>query len=143
MLAVALMSAAAVLAVAAIAGTTRSFALLLARPLVAVDPVERVDAVVVVGYGTHPDGTLTPDTAYGLLHGIRLVRRGVSGVLILSGGSHRGTPAADSDVMAEVARSLGVPSETLVLERSPSGMAEHAVPLRPSRPAGGSPRWRW
>jgi|GEM_PF-1315838 len=115
-----------VLVLALVAGSTRPVVGWLARPLVEVDAVDRVDAIVVLGQGSDADGTLSAGTAYALVHGIRLYRRGISGVLVLTGGSHRGSAATDADAMAEAARAFGVPADALVLERSPSTTVEHA-----------------
>lgn len=116
----------AALIVAIAAGSTRAVVVMLARPLVQVDRVDRVDAIAVIGQGSYANGTLSPDTAYCLLHGVRLLQRGASGVLILSGGSHRGTSIADADAMAEAARSFGIPAHVMVLERGPASIADHA-----------------
>lgn len=123
---VVLMAMGAVLLLAIVAGSTRSVVVGLARPLVQIDRHDRVDAVVVLGQGTHPDGTLSAATAYCLVHGVRLLQRGVTHLLVLSGGSHRGSSVTDADAMAEAARSFGVPAEALVLERGPSSTVEHA-----------------
>ncbi len=114
------------LLMAIVAGSTRAVAVMLARPLVQADRVGRVDAIVVLGQGTHADGTLSPQTAYGLLHGVRLLQRGAGRVLILSGGSHRGTSITDADAMAGMARAFGVPADVMVLERGPSSTVDHA-----------------
>jgi len=123
---VVLMSIGVALVLAVAACSTRPVAALLARPLVQADRVDRVDAVAVLGHGSHADGTLSAATAYSLLHGVRLLQRTGARVLILSGGSHRGSGVTDADAMAETARALGIPTEALVLERSPSSMLDHA-----------------
>jgi uncharacterized SAM-binding protein YcdF (DUF218 family) len=116
----------AALMLALAAGATRPFVVMLAQPLVPAGRVDRVDAVAVLGQGTHADGTLSPATAYCVLHGAQLVRRGAASVLVLSGGSHRGSLVTDADAMAEVARALEIPPSALILERRASSVVEHA-----------------
>jgi uncharacterized SAM-binding protein YcdF (DUF218 family) len=123
---VGLMALCVALGLAVAAGSTRPIATLLAQPLVRTDRVDRVDAVAVLGYGSHADGTLSPATAYSLLHGVQLLQRTDARVLILSGGSHRGGGMTDAEAMAGTARALGIPLEALVLARGPSSTLDHA-----------------
>jgi uncharacterized SAM-binding protein YcdF (DUF218 family) len=99
----------------------------IARPLVQADRIDRVDAIAVLGHGSHADGTLSPETAYGLLHGVRLLERGAGRILILSGGTHRGTSTPDADAMAGVARALGIPAAAMMLDRRASSTVDHAL----------------
>lgn len=123
---VALISVGVALVLAVAVASTRPVVALLARPLVRADLVDRVDAVAVLGHGSHADGTLSAATAYSLLHGVRLLGRTGARLLILTGGSHRGSSVTDAAAMAEVARALGVAPEMLVLARNVPTILEHA-----------------
>ena len=116
----------AVTVLVVIVGVTRPLVIMLARPLVHSDPVDRVDAIVILGQGTYLDGTLAPSTASCVLHGIRLLRQGAANLLILSGGSHRGNPMTDADAMADVIRTLGSSAPNVVLERNATTLVDHA-----------------
>lgn len=108
----------------------------LSSSLVLSDPPRRADAIVVLGAGAYDPITLTPDSAYRLLHGLQLFRDGYAPLLILVGSSHRGVTATDADAMAMVARTLGVVPTALVLDPTPStthGAAESVARLARSR----------
>jgi uncharacterized SAM-binding protein YcdF (DUF218 family) len=107
----------------------RPLALWLAGPLVKSDPLRRVDAIAVLGAGVYDETTLTPDSAYRLIYAIQLVKAGHASVLILAGGSHRGASGADAEVVANVARALGVDPRSLLLDASPSSTAEQAASI--------------
>jgi len=92
----------------------------LATPLVVAEAVRPVDALVVLGAGTYDDRTLTPDGAYRLVHAIQMLKAGQASLMILSGGTHRGTRQSDARVMADVAASLGVDPCSLVLDEAPT-----------------------
>src|SRR6266550_4244670 len=86
----------------------------LARPLLVAEPIRPVDAIVVLGAGAYDATTLTPDSAYRLVRGIQLLKAGHARVMILTGGSHRGTRVSDAKVMAQVAAGLGVDTQWLI-----------------------------
>jgi uncharacterized SAM-binding protein YcdF (DUF218 family) len=117
-----------VLAVLVVVGA-RPLALWLVRPLVKADPLRRVDAIVVLGAGSYPAGVLTPETAYRVLLGIRLMHEAYAPVLVLSGGSHRGTPGSDAEAMARAARACGIASTSLLLDDGPSNTAAQAASM--------------
>jgi uncharacterized SAM-binding protein YcdF (DUF218 family) len=87
----------------------------LTGPLVVSDALSKVDAIVVIGAGAQPDNLLLPDSAYTLLRGLQLFKAGYAPIIILSGGSHRGSKQTDPQAMATIAMSLGIPPEALIL----------------------------
>jgi uncharacterized SAM-binding protein YcdF (DUF218 family) len=107
--------------------STRSAIIALAAPLIRNDPLRSVDAIVILGEGALADGTLTPSTAYALLRGLELWRRGWAPVLVLSGGSHRGSPTSDADAMAVALRHLGVAPSSLLIDTRASSTSAHAA----------------
>src|SRR5690625_3387028 len=96
-------------------------------------PVAGVRHVVVMGAG-HFDHPILPlsnrpnDAAiYRLIEGIVQYRRHPGSRLVLSGGN--GQPEPHADILAAVARELGVPGEDMVLQRGSRDTAEEAAKL--------------
>jgi uncharacterized SAM-binding protein YcdF (DUF218 family) len=87
----------------------------------ALPEAERIQYVVVLGGGHIADpnlpatSQLNPTTLTRLVEGIRLYRQAAGRRLVVSGGRVFG-PAANAELMAEIARGLGVPDEDLVVE---------------------------
>lgn len=87
--------------------------------------------VVVLAGGVSADAASADDVAAlhaasfrRLVEGVRLARATAHGPLVLSGGS--GAATREADLMASLARSLGVPPERLLLERESKTTAEAA-----------------
>ena len=99
----------------------------LAGPLVVTDAVRSVDAIVVLGAGAFDATTLTPDSAYRLVRGIQLLNAGHAKVILLSGGSHRGTRVSDAKAMAQVAVELGTHAQSLIVDEMPTATWEQAA----------------
>jgi uncharacterized SAM-binding protein YcdF (DUF218 family) len=117
------------LVVALVIVGVRQITLCLSIPLVDSDPVRQVDAIVVLGSGSHSDRTLTPESAYRLLHAVQLFKEGHASMLILSGGSHQDSHLSDAEVMGNVASALGVQSGSLILDSTPSTTAAQAASI--------------
>ena len=88
----------------------------LGRPLIESQRVQKADAIVVLGGGVIDRDTLSRETAYRLLHGVRLFKRGYAPVIILTGGNPLNAIVPESDVMARIAVELGVPASALIVE---------------------------
>ncbi len=73
--------------------------------------------------------TLAPESAYRLLHAVRLFKSGYASRLILAGGSHRGARGSDAEVMARAALALGIEPSSLLLDARPSSTAEQAASI--------------
>ena len=85
--------------------------------LIESQPVERAEAIVVLGGGVVDRDTLTSDTAQRLLHGVRLFKQGHAPVIVLTGGNPLNSRLPESEVMARIAVEIGVPLSALVVER--------------------------
>lgn len=88
----------------------------LAHPLVVYGPLARADAIVVLGGGVRPDGELGEATQRRLVYGLRLLRQGYAPTIILTGGNPEDPGVPESEEMARVARELGFPSSSFVVE---------------------------
>ena len=82
----------------------------------AVSPrLEPADAIVVLGGGVQSNRELSEQSMRRTIMGIRLFRRGLAPVLVFSGGT-AGQTAAEADVMAALARELGIPAQRILVE---------------------------
>jgi uncharacterized SAM-binding protein YcdF (DUF218 family) len=78
--------------------------------------LEAAAAIVVLGGGgVRADGTLSDISLRRTLHGIMLYQRGLAPLIVFSGSPVRGRPS-ESEVRAAVARSLGVPSTSILVQ---------------------------
>ncbi len=73
-------------------------------------------AVLVLGYPTNPDGTATAVARFRVESGVRAYREHRCSKLVLSGGAIQ-NEHVEAESMATLARSLGVSTADLVLER--------------------------
>lgn len=99
----------------------------LAGPLLVRPDLDRADAIVVLGGGLYPNGTLTASSLERTLYAVGLYRRGLSPRLIFSGGVTGEAPRPEAEVMAELARFVGVPGAAILLERTSRNTYENAV----------------
>jgi hypothetical protein len=83
-----------------------------ARPLVIYAPLEKADAIVVLGGGVRYDGALNDITQQRLIYALRLLREGYAPVMILTGGNPDDPDLSESEQMERVARELGFPPES-------------------------------
>jgi uncharacterized SAM-binding protein YcdF (DUF218 family) len=99
--------------------------------------LERADAIVVLGNRPPVDdeGRVMPETERRIRHGVALFHADAAPVLIVTGGADaRGI--VEADVMAQIARELGVPRAAIVRERRARDTVENArysVALCPRR----------
>jgi uncharacterized SAM-binding protein YcdF (DUF218 family) len=84
--------------------------------LVARAEVARADAIVVLGQGVLPDGTLPPLSLQRTVHGIRLYRRGLAPLVVFSGSLVPSTGLSEAAVRAGLAEELGVPAAAILTE---------------------------
>ena len=70
------------------------------------------DAIVVLGAGIGPHGTLTSASLARLIQGLLLYRRGLAPVIIVCGDRR------ESEVRAALARDLGAPGDAIVMLRA-------------------------
>jgi uncharacterized SAM-binding protein YcdF (DUF218 family) len=72
-------------------------------------PLAAADAVVALGAGVRPDGSLSDASLRRFVHGLRLYRGGLAPLLVFTGG-----PGAEAETRAALARELGVPAAAVV-----------------------------
>src|SRR3989442_1333612 len=104
----------------------------LARSLQAEPRLGPADAIVVLGSGVEPDGTLSPGSLYRVTQGIKLYKARLAPLIVFSGPAFGG-PAAEAEVAAQLARDLRVPSEQILTETGARTTPEEAPPI-PRRP---------
>ena len=103
---------------------------LLARATAIPAAVGPADAIVVLAGGPPgPAGVLSRHTFYRASYGVMLYRRRLAPLLVLSGGATNDTPPA-GELLAELARRLGVASDAIVADSSARTTREEAIRLR-------------
>jgi len=73
------------------------------------------DAIVVLGAGAAPDGTLSDQSLRRLVGGLVLFRRGLAPRVILMGPGYQGGPV-EARLRSSLAGDLGVPASALIVE---------------------------
>lgn len=86
----------------------------LARAFAVGARLESADAIVVLGAGVYPDGTLSPNALARAARGIALYRKGLAPVLVFSGAGREGVTEAGA--YRRLARDLDVPSEAILTD---------------------------
>lgn len=102
----------------------------LARPLLVRPDVDRADAIVVLGGGLYPNATLTASSLERTLYAVDLYRRGLAPRILFSGGVTGEAPRPEAEVMAELARTVGVPADALLVEGVSGTTYENAVEVK-------------
>lgn len=97
-----------------------------ARSLAVYAPVERADAIVVLGGGVRFDGELTDPTLRRLVYALRLFRKGYAPVVILTGGNLEIPELPESEQMERVAKELGFAPGGFIVEREAKRTSEQA-----------------
>jgi uncharacterized SAM-binding protein YcdF (DUF218 family) len=77
--------------------------------------VQHADAIVVLGAAVRPANTPTPALAARALLGVALWKEGQAPLVILTGGVGA-FPPAEAEVMHRIARTEGVPEESIIVE---------------------------
>ncbi len=98
---------------------------LLVQPAVA--PAE---AIVVLGGGSEPDGTLLTASLRRTVEGIRLARLGLAPLIVMCGPRPPAGGPSEGSVRAELARTFGVPPEAILVEDTPLTTREEAQRVR-------------
>lgn len=78
--------------------------------------LESAHAIVVLGAGVYPDGTLSPNGLARAVRGIVLYRKGLAPLLVFSGAGRDGVTEAGA--YRRLARDLDVPSEAILTDAS-------------------------
>lgn len=71
------------------------------------------DALIVLGYPANSDGTPSPEERERVLEGVREYKAGVAPVIIMTGAAAH-NQYVEADVMAQLARSEGVPASAIL-----------------------------
>lgn len=97
-----------------------------ARPLEVYAPVERAEAIVVLGGGVRFDGELREASLRRLVYALRLFRKGYARVMILTGGNPEIPELSEAGQMERVARELGLAPDRLIVETEAKRTSEQA-----------------
>lgn len=89
------------------------------------DPTGKWDAIVVAGCRVLPDGRASLSLTRRTEKAVQLWRAGRAPVIVLTGGVGR-WPRSEAAAAAEVARSLGVPEQQLILEARSKNTLQNA-----------------
>ncbi|HTL38966.1 MAG TPA: YdcF family protein [Kofleriaceae bacterium] len=103
----------------------RALARALETPLaISTQPVEPLDAIVVLGAPLARDGSLTQVLAERVAATVALYRAGGAPIVVASGGTTHGAPRAEADALAEALRDAGV--SDVIVERDSKTTVENA-----------------
>lgn len=89
-------------------------------------PLEKADAIVVLGAGVRFDGTVQGHTLERLVYALRLLGEGYAPVVIMTGGNPDIPELSESGQMARVARELGFSPEKFIVETEAKRTSEQA-----------------
>ncbi len=104
---------------------------LAARALAPSAPVTRADAIVVLGAGANPDGSLAPESLVRIVRGVTLYREGLAPLLVVSGS------AGETRTRLALVRVLGVPDGAVVAKWNAQTTRDEAADLGTAlRPRG-------
>jgi uncharacterized SAM-binding protein YcdF (DUF218 family) len=106
------------------------------RPPVELGPA---DAIVVLGAGLAPDGSLDGNSERRTVRGIVLYRRHLAPVIVFGGPTY-GMPVSEAELRARLARLLGVPADAIITDPEPRTTNEEAARLGPLLRARGARR---
>lgn len=84
------------------------------------------EAIVVLGGGITPDGTLSNPSLRRALHGITLYRQGLAPLLVFLGPARAQGPA-EAEVRGDLARTLGISPEVILTETEAWTTREEAI----------------
>lgn len=90
--------------------------------------IEASDAIVVLGGGVWSDTTLGDESLRRVVYGIRLHQRGLAPLIVLSGPERVSPPTIpEADVRAKLARDMGIPAGSILLEKTARTTYEESV----------------
>lgn len=92
----------------------------------ATSDMQTADAIVVLGAGVGPDGTLSYESLARTVRAVELCRAGLAPIIVFS-GPHSEDGPSEARVRADLAVALGVPSEAIRIEASALTTREEAV----------------
>jgi len=105
-------------------------------PLLAVDTLDNITAVVVLGAGWEPEADwpassrLNTSSVHRLMEGLRLLQALPDATLVVTGGSRRAGELPIAQGYAMAAQALGVPADRIVMLDTPTDTAQEAYAVR-------------
>lgn len=97
----------------------------LGRATVISPSIGPAEAIVVLGGGVAPNGTLGGSSLRRLVHGVVLLRQGRAPLLVLLGGNY-GSRVSEAEVRAALVRELGIEPALVLVEAAASTTREEA-----------------
>lgn len=99
-----------------------------AERLLVPERLEPAQAIIVLGGGKAPDESASDSSLRRLIYAIRLHRRGLAPLIVLTGGDPEKTGGpTEAESMALIAREIGVSPTVLILERLSGRTAENGA----------------
>ncbi len=102
-------------------------ALLIGKPLVLPNDAGAADAIVVLGAGVSRGCEPDFHSMRRTIHAVRAFKKGRAPLVLFTGGKVPDRSCAIADVMAGLARELGVPPESILVDRASTTTWENAV----------------
>jgi uncharacterized SAM-binding protein YcdF (DUF218 family) len=99
--------------------------------------LERADAIVVLGGGVRPDGTLSLTSLVRVVRGLVLYGEAAAPTIVFSGAEEMGTTTTVAEAATEMARDLGVPRTAVLADGRGRTTREEADVLGPLLRANG------
>jgi uncharacterized SAM-binding protein YcdF (DUF218 family) len=96
------------------------------RSLEVASDIRAADAIVVLGASVDRDGTLSCESLVRAVRGITLLRDGRAPIVVFSGPSKSGGPS-EAQVRAQLARSMGIPPDGILIESAALTTREEAL----------------
>ncbi|HEV8585503.1 MAG TPA: YdcF family protein [Methylomirabilota bacterium] len=91
--------------------------------------LEPAEALVVLGAGIDPDGTLANHSMRRLLRSVGLYKQRLAPLMVLSGPAARPGGPVEADARAQIARDMGVPPAAILTVRTAQTTREEAVAI--------------
>ena len=98
----------------------------LARGLAVREDLRQADAIVVLSGGVAPYGLVEGESLAREVRGVVLFAQGYAPYLVFSGGPAAGARPPDAEIMARLARKLGVPENRILTETRSADTADNA-----------------
>jgi uncharacterized SAM-binding protein YcdF (DUF218 family) len=104
--------------------------------------IRSADAIVVLGGGILPDGSLTDESLRRTFQGFMLYKRGLAATIVLSGPARRGLrgmPIDEAATRAKMAVDIGIPVNAILEEAEVNTTRDEAVRIKELLGAAGRP----
>jgi uncharacterized SAM-binding protein YcdF (DUF218 family) len=91
--------------------------------------LQQADAIVVLGAGYMPKGGLNSESMSRLIAGIKLFKKGMAPLLVVSGPGRGNTDLTEGRVRAKLAREMGIPPAAILLEDTANTTREESMDI--------------